>query len=235
MNAEGISLAELRPDLTRPKNLTNIMKRPFRVKLLYRFVESIRRWRMIVRLIVFRSLGARIGKNVKLGRVEIPLPERVFIGNRCEIEHQVRLRVGGKWQQGSISIGKRTFIGYGTQINIGSTFILGNDCLIAPNCLFSDAHHCFDDLDTLIREQECIYVPIQIRDNVWLGSGVTVLQGVTIHSGAIIAAGAVVTKDVPENEIWGGIPAKKISTREKSTSAINRKILKSATLPSGTV
>lgn len=202
------------------------MKRPLRVKLLYRFVELVRQYRMFVRTLKLRSLGARIGDNVKLGRVEIPLPERVSIGNDCEIENSVRLRVGGKWQHGSISIGKRTFIGYGTQINIGNTFLLGNDCLIAPNCLFSDAHHSFEDLDTLIRVQECIYIPIQIRDNVWLGSGVTVLQGVTIHAGAIVAAGAVVTRDIPENEIWGGIPAKKIGTRENRTPKAAKSLLK---------
>lgn len=182
---------------------------------------------MFVRILFFRCLGASIPSSVKLGDVDIPLPESVSIGKDCEIEHKVRLRVGGGWQQGAIKIGERTFIGYGTQINIGSKFVLGNDCLIAPNCLFSDAHHCFDDLDVLIRKQKCIYVPIQICDNVWLGSGVTVLQGVTINDGAIVAAGAVVTKDVPKNEIWGGIPAKKIGERGGSTSK-RRELLKKA-------
>lgn len=183
---------------------------------------------MFVRILFFRSLGAKIPGSVKLGRVEIPLPERVSIGKDCEIEHEVRLRVGGGWQQGDIKIGERTFIGYGTQVNIGSKFVLGNDCLIAPNCLFSDAHHCFDDLEVLIRKQKCIYVPIRICDNVWLGSGVTVLQGVTINHGAIVAAGAVVTKDVPENEIWGGIPAKKIGVRGGKPSARRELLQKSS-------
>ena len=40
-----------------------------------------------------------------------------------------------------------------------------------------------------------------------------VLSGVTIHEGAIVAAGAVVNKDIPSNEVWGGIPARKIKSR----------------------
>lgn len=51
---------------------------------------------------------------------------------------------------------------------------------------------------------------IHIGKRVWLGANVTVLPGVTIGDGAIIAAGAVVTKDVPENTIAAGVPARMI-------------------------
>ncbi|HFK3004318.1 TPA: DapH/DapD/GlmU-related protein, partial [Clostridioides difficile] len=44
--------------------------------------------------------------------------------------------------------------------------------------------------------------------NVWIGANVTVVPGVTIGDNAIIAAGAVVTKNVAENTIVGGVPAK---------------------------
>lgn len=50
--------------------------------------------------------------------------------------------------------------------------------------------------------------PIRIGNNVWLGANVTVLPGVTIGDNAVVAAGAVVTKDVPENMIVAGVPAK---------------------------
>ncbi|MSR44637.1 MAG: antibiotic acetyltransferase [Phycisphaerales bacterium] len=52
-----------------------------------------------------------------------------------------------------------------------------------------------------------------IEDDAWIGHAVTIMQGVRIGRGAIVAAGAVVTKDVPPYEIYGGIPAKKISDR----------------------
>ena len=49
-----------------------------------------------------------------------------------------------------------------------------------------------------------------IGNDVWIGSNATVLAGVTIGDGAIVAAGAVVTRDVDENTIVGGVPAKYI-------------------------
>ena len=49
---------------------------------------------------------------------------------------------------------------------------------------------------------------IKIRNNVWIGGDVTVLSGVTVGNNVVIAAGAVVTKDIPDNCVAAGIPAK---------------------------
>ena len=57
-----------------------------------------------------------------------------------------------------------------------------------------------------------IPAPIHIGKRVWIGSNATILPGVTIGDGAIVAAGAVVTKDVPENTIVSGVPAKVMRT-----------------------
>ena len=51
---------------------------------------------------------------------------------------------------------------------------------------------------------------INIGDDVFIGANSIILKGVTIGDKAIVAAGSVVSKDIPENEIWGGNPIKKI-------------------------
>ena len=54
--------------------------------------------------------------------------------------------------------------------------------------------------------------PIEVGNNVFIGCNLTILPNVKIGNNVIIAAGSVVTKDVPDNSVIGGNPAKVIST-----------------------
>lgn len=56
--------------------------------------------------------------------------------------------------------------------------------------------------------------PVTIGNDVWVGGNVTILPGVTIGNNVVVAAGAVVTKDVPDNCVVGGVPAKVIQPIE---------------------
>ena len=53
--------------------------------------------------------------------------------------------------------------------------------------------------------------PIHIGKNVWIGSNSTILPGVTIEDNAVIGAGSVVTKDISENMVAVGSPARVIN------------------------
>jgi acetyltransferase-like isoleucine patch superfamily enzyme len=157
--------------------------------------------------------GLQMGSGNSIGNISVQIPEQVSIGNNCVIEDAVRLRPGGQWKQSAIEIGDNNFIGHATQINVGSHFKIGKNCMIAPLCVFSDAHHEFDDVSIPINQQPCRYNQIELKDDVWIGSGCVILGGVTIGKGVVIAAGAVVNKSIPDYEVWGGVPAKKIKSR----------------------
>jgi acetyltransferase-like isoleucine patch superfamily enzyme len=50
--------------------------------------------------------------------------------------------------------------------------------------------------------------PVKIKKYAFIGGGSIILKGVTVGENSIIVAGSVVTRDIPDNEIWGGNPAK---------------------------
>jgi len=117
------------------------------------------------------------------------------------------------WKKGlSIRIGNNVYLGSFCEFNISKDIEIGDNSLIASGCKFIDHNH--GTLVTeLMRKQVCSEEPIKIGQDVWLGCNVIVLKGVEIGDGAIVAAGAVVTKSINSNEIWAGVPARKIGDR----------------------
>jgi acetyltransferase-like isoleucine patch superfamily enzyme len=63
---------------------------------------------------------------------------------------------------------------------------------------------------------------IELRDNVYVGHGAILLPGVTIGPNAIVAAGAVVSRDVPENSVYGGVPARRICSLDDHVERLKR-------------
>lgn len=90
---------------------------------------------------------------------------------------------------------------------------IGNNVLIATQCVIISANHNFDRLDVPISEQGEEREKIVIEDDCWLGAGVKILAGVTIHKGSVIGAGSVMTHDVPQYSVIVGVPGKVIKSR----------------------
>jgi acetyltransferase-like isoleucine patch superfamily enzyme len=164
--------------------------------------------------VYLRLNGVSIGNNSHIETRDFTWFHKVKIGNNCTIEKNVSFRYEGFYSDGfAIEIGDKTFIGQNCAFNIAEKITFGYYCAIASGCQFIDHNHGFESRNSYIGEQMPVNAPIIIGDDVWLGVNVVVLKGVEIGRGAIVAAGSVVTKSIPPYEIWGGMPAKKISER----------------------
>ena len=106
----------------------------------------------------------------------------------------------------NIKIGKKVFINSGCQFQDQGGITIGDNSLIGPKTVLATLNHGFLPQDRASLDPS----PIVIGKGVWIGANVTILPGVTIGDNAIIGAGSVVTKDVPQNTIVAGVPAKKI-------------------------
>lgn len=169
----------------------------------------------VLRKSFYRLSGMKLGKRTALPQIYVTWPHQVSIGKKCILEKGVYFKYDGIWKKGpSILIGDRVFLGTACEFNIRSGITIGDDTLIASGCRFIDHDHGTDS-HALIRVQQCVEAPIKIGKNAWLGCNVIVLKGVEIGEGAIVAAGAVVNKSIPANEIWAGVPAKKVSERKQ--------------------
>ncbi len=108
----------------------------------------------------------------------------------------------------NIHIGENFYANVNCVILDGAKVSFGDNVFIAPNCGFYTAGH---PLDVAQRNQGLEYaLPITIGNNVWIGANVAVLPGVTIGDNCVIGAGAVVTKDIPENTLAVGNPARPV-------------------------
>jgi maltose O-acetyltransferase len=117
---------------------------------------------------------------------------------------------------GHITIGQDTIIGEKTTLdgrmqlpNSAGGLVIGDHVDIASEVMIWTSEH-----DVNSPTMDPIEDKVVIEDYAFIGPRVIILPGVTIGRGAVVAAGAVVTKDVAPNEIVGGVPAKKIMTRQ---------------------
>lgn len=116
------------------------------------------------------------------------LGEELIFGNNVGISHHCFIHVRGK-------------------VKIGSNVIIG------PHVNIISENHQFSNRNKFINEQGVTRIGVNIEEGVWIGTKSVILDGVKIGRNSIIAAGSIVNKDVPENVIYGGVPAKLIKKR----------------------
>lgn len=110
----------------------------------------------------------------------------------------------------NIIVGKNVFINACCKFQDQGGIIIEDGCLFGHNVTIATLNHEFNP------QHRASIMPnsVIIGKHVWIGSDCTILPGVEIGGGAIIAAGSVVTKNVPQNTIAAGNPARIIKEIE---------------------
>ena len=104
----------------------------------------------------------------------------------------------------NIRLGKDVFINKSCMfVDLGG-IELEDKVLIGPDVKILSVNHPLDPKN----RRGVILKGVKIKHNAWLGAGVTVCPGVTIGENSVIGAGSIVTKDVPNNTVYAGVPAK---------------------------
>ncbi len=165
------------------------------------------RWyvRLLAPLYQHRGRGSKIYWSV---RMDTPPYRRFWLGRRSVVESFCCINNA----VGDVIIGDHTRIGIHCTI-IGPVCI-GSHVNLAQGITVTALNHNFEDITQRIDQQGITTKPIVIGDDVWIGANSVILPGVTLGSHVVVAAGAVVTKDVPDNCVVAGVPARVIKQLE---------------------
>jgi acetyltransferase-like isoleucine patch superfamily enzyme len=162
-----------------------------------------------MRIGFMRCLGARIGSNCRIERVQWPRnPWDIKLDEGVALDWGVvLLTTGPRQSQPRVSIGSRAYINRFTIIDASCSIRIGADVMIGPGCYITDHDHGTQP-GTAVSQQPLVEAPTSIDDNVWIGANVTILKGVRVGRGAVLGAGSVVTKDVRPGAHVAGVPAR---------------------------
>ncbi len=138
----------------------------------------------LLRVIGLRLSGAKIGRNVAIGR---------------------GIRVLHPWR---LSIGSNTILGLRVCLDGRGSLTIGNNCNIADEIAIWTAEHDIQSPDFVMTEGAVV-----VGDRAWICHRSILLPGITIGEGSVVASGSVVTKDIPAFSVAAGIPARVIGKR----------------------
>jgi acetyltransferase-like isoleucine patch superfamily enzyme len=143
-------------------------------------------------------------------KLEIGRDATLRIGRWSWVGHDSKIRV----HEGEVSIGAKTVMGQECTISAYQRVEIGRECIIADRVMLIDFDHGVVEVERPIRLQGIYKRDVRVGSNVWMGYGACVLRGVSVGHNSVVGTNAVVTKDVPENAVVGGVPARVLRMRD---------------------
>lgn len=142
-------------------------------------------------------------------KFEIGRDACVSLGRWSWIGHSCKIRV----HEGELSIGAKSVLGQEVTISAYQHISIGRECIIADRVMMIDFDHGTVEVERTIREQGIYKRDVDVGHNVWIGYGACLLRGVSVGNNAVIGTSAVVTRNVPDNAVVAGVPARLIRMR----------------------
>ena len=167
-------------------------------------------------------IGSRISRGIVIWPsststtipVRIDGPGTVVLGQNVRLGYRPAPRMGN----GAILLqarikGSKIVVGEGTTISNNTSIVAMNSVIIGCNCLIGDRVSIVDcdfheSTPEFRRNSSGKIKPVDIGNNVWIGSQVMILKGVSIGDNTVVGAMSLVTKSFPSNCIVAGNPAK---------------------------
>ncbi|WPF66221.1 MULTISPECIES: sugar O-acetyltransferase [unclassified Corynebacterium] len=126
-----------------------------------------------------------------------------------------------------LRLGRDVFINMGVTVLSSAPVTIGERTLIGPNCQFLTVGHPVDDVEMRAEGWEQA-LPITVGADTWIGAGTIVLPGVSIGDRVTIGAGSLVTRNIPDDAVALGHPARVVRMRDRQRADAER-----AALPQG--
>ena len=142
--------------------------------------------------------------------LEIGKTATLRLGRWCWIGHGTKIRV----HEGEASIGAKTVLGQECTISAFQHVAIGRECIVADRVMLIDFDHGVVEVERPIRLQGIYKRDVHVGHNCWIGYGACILRGVTVGDNCIVGANTVVTKDVPDNAVVAGAPARTLRMRD---------------------
>lgn len=126
-----------------------------------------------------------------------------YRGERIEIYGKITIE-----NKNNVSIGDFCTFNEGIYISGHGPVHIGNNVSVSAGAMIITAYLDYEKLKLKRKSDIHGHKPVVIGNNSQLGAGSIILPGVVVGDNVIVGAGSVVTKDVPNNNIVAGVPAK---------------------------